>query len=92
MPGYVVPAKRTTYTCFNVEVPSDRKYHMIRYNGIADSKLIHHVVLYACNKKPEATEPYSCYSPPAECSYMWALWANGFGTPHFPSLSCLALW
>ncbi|MEW5304772.1 MAG: hypothetical protein WDW36_007359 [Sanguina aurantia] len=64
MPNVTVPSDAvTSYICSNFEVPSDRRYHVIRTHAVASSTLTHHIILYACTEKPANLFPnvYTCF-------------------------------
>ncbi|KAF8072698.1 moxd1 [Scenedesmus sp. PABB004] len=46
--GGPIPAQRTTYLVQYFTLPADREYHVLRYEPIVGSPLLHHGVLYSC--------------------------------------------
>ena len=55
------------------QLPSEERYQIIRYSGVATSPLVHHIVLYACSKQPLKMGTYACTAPPPECSTFYAV-------------------
>lgn len=49
-PRTKVPAKATTYICFNFELPDDQEYHLIATKPLIDNEnVMHHMVLASCD-------------------------------------------
>ena len=49
-PRTKVPAKETTYVCFNFELPDDQEYHLIATKPFIDNEnVMHHMVLTTCD-------------------------------------------
>jgi hypothetical protein len=43
-----IPTQETTYFVKYFRLPSDKKYHIVHYEPITNSKLLHHGVAYSC--------------------------------------------
>ncbi|KXZ46095.1 hypothetical protein GPECTOR_47g372 [Gonium pectorale] len=55
MPNITIPDNATTnYLCTHVTLPHDRKYHLVGFRALVRSPLIHHIVLIACDRQPQA--------------------------------------
>ncbi|KXZ43937.1 hypothetical protein GPECTOR_77g33 [Gonium pectorale] len=94
MPNFTVPAAPTTYECVNVELPSDAKYHIYRFEPIIDNTpFVHHFVAYACapGAAPSTAPgvPYSC-GDYMECEEFYMGWAPGVGAIDAPPSAALA--
>ncbi|KAJ3047239.1 hypothetical protein HK097_000103 [Rhizophlyctis rosea] len=88
--NYTVPNdKPTTYTCSHrlFALPSaDTKYHIIHYEGLPQSKLVHHMIMYACIQPPARTEDYyDCASMDQYCQQYVMGWAPGQGKTQLPN-------
>ncbi|PNH04334.1 MOXD1 1 [Tetrabaena socialis] len=81
MPNVTVPSNVTTnYLCTHVTLPHDRKYHTVGMRPITPSPLIHHMVLFACYRKPPSgSGVYSCLGTTAgpDCSEVYLVWTPG---------------
>ncbi|KAJ3317999.1 hypothetical protein HDU76_000986 [Blyttiomyces sp. JEL0837] len=78
MPNITVPPVSTSYLCSHFEFPADTKYHVIKYEGIPNSKFIHHMEIYSCiSKPPSFGDLYDCSSMGSVCSEVQYLWAPG---------------
>ncbi|PNH09876.1 DBH-like monooxygenase protein 2 [Tetrabaena socialis] len=80
--NFSVPAAPTTYTCVNLELPSDKKYHVYKYEPVIDNAhIVHHFVAWACASKPKTAlgVPYGCLRD-VECTEFYMEWAPGSGT------------
>ncbi|KAJ3209241.1 hypothetical protein HDU67_006303 [Dinochytrium kinnereticum] len=81
MPNITIPPSETSYLCTHLELPSDKKYHAIKYEGIPMSNLVHHIIIYGCSSPP--TPPaafgdlYNCKSMDADCSEFTFSWVPG---------------
>ncbi|ORY33868.1 PHM/PNGase F [Rhizoclosmatium globosum] len=85
-PNVTVPSAGTSYLCTHVQVPADRKYHVVQFEGMVQSKLIHHMILYGCiNKPPVLNDLYECSSMEALCSKFTLAWAPGVGLTVYPA-------
>ncbi|KAG2433438.1 hypothetical protein HXX76_008495 [Chlamydomonas incerta] len=55
MPRVAVPANATTsYLCVHTSLPAARKQHIVSYTAHVRSPLIHHMILFACERPPPA--------------------------------------
>ncbi|PNH09878.1 Dopamine beta-hydroxylase [Tetrabaena socialis] len=84
MPPYAVPTAYTAYTCVNLELPNDKKYHIYKYEPIIDNvRVVHHFVAWACTSKPTKAlgAPYDCLRTDKgmECAQFYMSWAPGSG-------------
>ncbi|KAK7490020.1 hypothetical protein BaRGS_00018720 [Batillaria attramentaria] len=62
-PRTKVPAKETTYMCFNFELPDDQEYHLIATKPVIDNdNVMHHMGLTGCS------DSASMRSEPSECT------------------------
>ncbi|KXZ41536.1 hypothetical protein GPECTOR_409g249 [Gonium pectorale] len=83
MPNITVPDNATTnYLCTRVTLPSDRKYHLVGFRAIVQSPLIHHMILFACDRPPnppaKAGDVYECLSAGGDgCTTHYVGWAPG---------------
>ncbi|KAL6747241.1 PHM/PNGase F domain-containing protein [Haematococcus lacustris] len=84
---YRVPAATTTYTCTGLPLPDDgTKKHIIRYEPVVTSPLVHHMILYACSKAPaRLNTPLVCNEVPEDCSYPIAFYGPGSGPFNLPA-------
>ncbi|KXZ43942.1 hypothetical protein GPECTOR_77g38 [Gonium pectorale] len=94
MPNFTIPGSSTTYECVNMELPSDAKYHIYRYEPIIDNTpFVHHFVAYACapGTAPSSAPgvPYSCLKA-MECEEFFMLWAPGISGVDAPAEAALA--
>ena len=49
-PRTKVPAKGTTYICFNFELPDDQEYHLIATQPVIDNEnVMHHMTITSCD-------------------------------------------
>ncbi|XP_050408479.1 uncharacterized protein LOC130010327 [Patella vulgata] len=73
-----VPNKETTYMCMSFDLPSDEEYHLIASKPIInESKVMHHMLLFACaDGAPVMTEPREC-GMGAGCSAIIGMWTIG---------------
>ncbi|KAJ3038472.1 hypothetical protein HDV00_000569 [Rhizophlyctis rosea] len=95
MPNVTVPSNRTTsYTCTHGELTlpkNNTKYHLIRYEGVARSKLVHHMIIYGCLTPPsQLGDIYDCESMEAACSDFTMVWAPGIGQVDLPAEAAFA--
>uniref|UniRef100_A0A383VM64 DOMON domain-containing protein n=1 Tax=Tetradesmus obliquus TaxID=3088 RepID=A0A383VM64_TETOB len=49
-----IPEHTTTYFVQYFKLPSNKKYHILRYEPITNSQLLHHGVAYSCDAKAAA--------------------------------------
>ncbi|KXZ46096.1 hypothetical protein GPECTOR_47g373 [Gonium pectorale] len=90
MPNITVPDNvTTTYKCMYVTLPHDRKYHLVSYRAAVLTPLIHHMVLWACEKRPEAYSPgrvYDCLelSGGEGCHSFFIGWVPGLTGIDYP--------
>eukprot|EP00775_Hariotina_reticulata_P006322 gene6322-6557_t len=75
-----VPAKETTYFVHYFKLPSDRKYHIVKYEPIGRSPQLHHGVAYTCapnqNAKVEALKslgPFDRFKEGMICEQFYML-------------------
>eukprot|EP00877_Chromochloris_zofingiensis_P003010 jgi/Chrzof1/1270/Cz10g00010.t1 len=54
MGNITIPAVETTYLVQYFKVPSDRKYHILRYDAVINSPHMHHAVVYGCSSSMDA--------------------------------------
>ena len=53
-PRTLVPAKGTSYYCFNFRLPDDQEYHLIATEPVIDNpNVMHHMVLSSCDDTGE---------------------------------------
>ncbi|KAJ3024574.1 UNVERIFIED_CONTAM: hypothetical protein HDU68_007999 [Siphonaria sp. JEL0065] len=81
-----IPSNQTSYLCTHLEVPADRKYHVVEYEPILTSNLVHHMILYACKSKAILNfgDIYNCESMQSDCSTFALAWAPGIDLTVFP--------
>ncbi|KXZ46094.1 hypothetical protein GPECTOR_47g371 [Gonium pectorale] len=84
MPNITVPDNATTnYMCTHVTLPNDRKYHIVGFRAIVQSPLIHHMILFACDRPPKppakAGDVYECLAVAGgeSCATFYVGWAPG---------------
>ncbi|KAI8609382.1 PHM/PNGase F domain-containing protein [Chytriomyces sp. MP71] len=84
-PNHTVSPAKTTYFCTHIEVPRDQKYHIVQYEAILTSSIIHHMILYGCTGKPQAfRDQYDCLSMEPLCSQAALVWTPGAGMTVYP--------
>eukprot|EP00877_Chromochloris_zofingiensis_P012957 jgi/Chrzof1/7915/Cz02g41050.t1 len=54
MRNVTTPTNETTYLVQYFKLPTDRKYHILRYDGIINSPHMHHAVVYGCSSSMDA--------------------------------------
>ncbi|KAJ3185377.1 hypothetical protein HK101_009814 [Irineochytrium annulatum] len=82
----VAVGEGTNYLCTHVKMPADRKYHVVEYEGLANSSLIHHIILYGCNAAPaKLGDLYECSSMEEACTRFTFGWAVGAPPVVFPA-------
>lgn len=93
MPNITVPQNRTNYLCTHFEVPLGRKHHVLSYQGLPASKLIHHMVIFRCSRLPPAFgDVYQCPNRmDPGCQEFLMLWAPGAGVREAPEQAALPL-
>ena len=80
--------RETTYTCYNVRVPADRKFHVVAWGPILDNiDVVHHVSLYGCSWSVAESDPYECPMTPLKCTRLIAAWTFAMGNETFCQLS-----
>lgn len=96
MPNFSIPAEPTRYQCVHLELPSDAKYHVYKYEPIVTNKAhLHHLVLYACSAKPDGVplgESYDCFHSgllSRYCEEFYMAWAPGVGEVWAPAAAAL---
>ena len=58
-PRTLVPAKGTSYYCFNFRLPDDQEYHLIATEAIIDNaNVVHHMALSSCVDSGEGTNDF----------------------------------
>lgn len=81
MPGFNVTATNSTLVCTNIAVPADVPYQAIRYEGYANSSLVHHFNAFACAPgvvPPQAVGAmYECPKLPVGCETLHFMWGPG---------------
>ncbi|KAJ3307889.1 hypothetical protein HDU76_004290, partial [Blyttiomyces sp. JEL0837] len=81
MPNVTIPKNTTSFLCTHFEFPLDSKHQIIRFNGVARNKYIHHMIAWGCSKKPPAPagdgDLYPCLSMDNICSEFVFGWAPG---------------
>ncbi|WIA20108.1 hypothetical protein OEZ85_005960 [Tetradesmus obliquus] len=82
-PRSVIPARETTYLVCYTQVPTDQKYHIIGYESIWRSSMVHHSLTYACQPGSQfeadakqlmavnGTGPYDLDSHIKKCSQLY---------------------
>ncbi|KAI8830638.1 PHM/PNGase F domain-containing protein [Chytriomyces cf. hyalinus JEL632] len=91
MPSFHVPAQTTNYNCTHVALPFSTKRHVVAFEGISSFQgsldLVHHIVMWACPKAPNATmgDVYECLPQPDDCQHITFVWAPGAGVTEYPS-------
>jgi hypothetical protein len=83
-----IPNKETNYIVYYFELPSDRKYHIVRYETLVGSKLLHHGVAYSCPDSVAANVtrlpskgPYDEVETPSLCQQYYMVVVNAFSDP-----------
>ncbi|KAJ3281591.1 hypothetical protein HK104_011374 [Borealophlyctis nickersoniae] len=100
--NYTVPAdQETTYTCIHTSFQAPpppaggngtNKYHVIRYEGVARNKEVHHMIIYGCNAPPtEFNKTYECTRMETSCSTFLFGWAPGIGVIDMPEEAGFAI-
>ncbi|XP_076468958.1 dopamine beta-hydroxylase-like [Babylonia areolata] len=76
-PRTKVPAKETTYICFNFELPDDQEYHLIATEPFIDNhNVMHHIVLSTCDSSVRLMEkPEHCLMGIPGCNNGVGGWA-----------------
>ncbi|KAJ3156054.1 hypothetical protein HDU89_005618 [Geranomyces variabilis] len=92
--NYSVPSNQsTTYTCahkaFAPPAPpaggNGTKFHITRFEGVALSKHVHHMIVYGCNQPPKTfNQSYDCLSMDVSCTDVLLVWAPGVGAVDLP--------
>ncbi|KAJ3294503.1 hypothetical protein HK104_003541 [Borealophlyctis nickersoniae] len=90
--NYAVPTnKSTSYTCIHTSFApptqpqgsgsnTTSKFHVIRYEGVAKSEQVHHMIIYGCYSRPkDFNQTYDCVSMEPDCSTFLFGWAPGQG-------------
>ncbi|KAG2487971.1 hypothetical protein HYH03_013411 [Edaphochlamys debaryana] len=87
MRNVTIPSNQTTsYMCAHFELPSDRRYHITSSLALIESPIIHHIILFACEKPPttaaRTTAPgaaFGCLSSGGGggCNTFYLGWAPG---------------
>ncbi|ORY33880.1 PHM/PNGase F [Rhizoclosmatium globosum] len=91
-PNVTVPSTLTSYLCVHFELPSDQKYHVVQYEGIITTNVVHHMIMYGCTGKPSSFgDLYECSSMTAACSQFTLAWVPGAGTILFPAQAGFAI-
>ncbi|KAI9347717.1 PHM/PNGase F domain-containing protein [Obelidium mucronatum] len=68
-PNVTVPSQMTSYLCVHFEVPSDQKYHVVEFEGIVTTSVVHHMIMYGCYQKPASFgDVYDCARMESACS------------------------
>ncbi|WIA40391.1 hypothetical protein OEZ86_013751 [Tetradesmus obliquus] len=82
-PRSAIPARETTYLVCYTQVPTDQKYHIIGYESIWRSPMVHHSLTYACQPDSQfeadakqllalnGTGPYDLDSHIKKCSQLY---------------------
>ncbi|KAJ3175795.1 hypothetical protein HDU87_005789 [Geranomyces variabilis] len=93
--NYSVPNNQTTtYTCahkaFAPPAPvvaggNGTKFHITRFEGVALSKHVHHMIVYGCDQPPKTfNQSYDCLSMDVSCTDVLLVWAPGVGAVDLP--------
>ncbi|KAJ3025112.1 UNVERIFIED_CONTAM: hypothetical protein HDU68_007452 [Siphonaria sp. JEL0065] len=92
-PNVTVPTAGTTYLCTHWQAPADQKYHVVQYEGIINTDLVHHLVLYGCVGAPKKFgDVYPCLAQmERKCSKFTLAWAPGVGTTIYPAEAGFAI-
>ncbi|WIA43948.1 hypothetical protein OEZ86_010341 [Tetradesmus obliquus] len=53
-PRSAIPAEVTTYLVCYTLLPADQKYHIVRYDSLLGSRLVHHSLTYTCEPGSQA--------------------------------------
>ncbi|KAJ3140829.1 hypothetical protein HK101_003466 [Irineochytrium annulatum] len=81
MPNYTVPTG-TSYRCTHFALNFTKKFHATEYQGLAKSKLVHHMIIYGCDAPATSNgDSYDCQSMEMACTHVVFIWAPG--TPLF---------
>ncbi|KAJ3186145.1 hypothetical protein HK101_009711 [Irineochytrium annulatum] len=69
MMGAIPVPPTAGYICSHFTTPSDATYHVIEYEGVAQSKYLHHILVFACNDSNNRTtgDVFECTTMPANC-------------------------
>ncbi|KAG2435555.1 hypothetical protein HYH02_011849 [Chlamydomonas schloesseri] len=93
MPNFTVPTDETSYQCVNLELPyALSKQHIYKWAPLITSPLLHHYVIYACNRPPASVGvAYECLynAKPMGCMRFWMGWAPGIGETFAPEEAAL---
>ncbi|KAJ3216242.1 hypothetical protein HDU67_009752 [Dinochytrium kinnereticum] len=88
MPNITIPSNRTSYLCTHFSMPSETKYHVIRVQGLPESKYIHHMIVYGCSAPPVAPaadgDVYDCGKMDAACGEFTFSWVPGSSGSSYP--------
>ncbi|KAF6259531.1 PHM/PNGase F domain-containing protein [Scenedesmus sp. NREL 46B-D3] len=75
-----IPDTTTTYFVHYFKLPSNKKYHILRYEPITQSPLLHHGVAYSCDAKAAAAVkalksmgPFNRFKHDMECEQFFML-------------------
>ncbi|KAL6762522.1 PHM/PNGase F domain-containing protein [Haematococcus lacustris] len=91
-PNITIPPTPTNYLCTHWEAPHDTKYHIIRSQALIRSRLVHHIILFACTDPPPTTgEIYDCLSMDSNCASFTVGWAPGQDVLDLPEEAGVAM-
>jgi hypothetical protein len=79
VPLNTIPNKDTTYLCAGITLPSDQKYHVIKWRPKINpdtAQFVHHILLYIC-PAPQNVTPWECGMAPAMCAQAMIAWSVG---------------
>lgn len=96
MPSFKVPIKATTYACTTFTVPQDVDYHIVQFDPLINSPLVHFLILYLCktnnswvnshlgNAQECWTDPNKTSIPLDICSDVIWTWSQGMSSYKLP--------
>eukprot|EP00775_Hariotina_reticulata_P010022 gene10022-10177_t len=79
-----IPNNETSYFSHYFELPSDKKYHIVRYEALQGSNLLHHSILYSCDESSAANvtrlpskDPFNEGESPSLCQQFYLMLKTG---------------
>ncbi|XP_055863814.1 dopamine beta-hydroxylase-like isoform X2 [Biomphalaria glabrata] len=84
LPELSVPQSLTTYVCHSVTIPVtlNETYHAVAFEPvIINEDVMHHMILFGCPEKTEATEPHACGPIDNKCRTFLVQWSMGIKGP-----------
>ncbi|RKO83244.1 PHM/PNGase F domain-containing protein [Blyttiomyces helicus] len=90
MNNITIPSNLTTYQCTHAILPNATKYHVIRFDGLPQTKYVHHMLMYGCSSWPPTAsvgDSYSCAGMDTFCQKMGFGWVPGVTTVLAPPVA-----